>query len=1786
VNGVITKEIGGFDKPQHLTFNASGTLLVTNKGNNTVSAIQMINNYTERDPNVGDNGIITSAMHKCAEIAGIAKDKYSNILLANYEGFIKGGETSIEVNIRCMIPSGKEYNLNFGNKGVISASLNIELGPIVRFFTDEDDNIHLRLKTRKNIKYVGLKPFGKEMDLNSKDLLVVDGDNSSIYKERWGAITILNSSVLISREAGCLSEPQAVCVGKDGAFIVTNGGNNSLSVIRQRPETRPEDQPMTPEEEKAKSYYALFVKSLDGARIGDNTWGSRIREACEWAKNNQPAFRRSILYAFAFGNAVQRGQRLTEKPASSDITANNRVICFCEGGKDIADAKFYRFGTVFNYDNEIVNVREFLRIDARTGEATIVDKVLWGWLYSSGKLVYFPKSDLEAPEAEISKQFIYDLLPRNAGTAVSDAPANPLTRIPNPDPEPLPVPLTSFGYRAGASLGFRAGYIETYYTPTANGIWQAVIKPYTGTPSSTTTTTLTTLEGKILFSIDEKNCCIKATKPSGEPNEDFGVGGIIPQRVGKFANKMSLLGPGATSDSLAVLNANGTYLSIVSRSDDTRRPEPQAPKGPDKPDGQNPPKGTPSLVSDIVDNLISVVGNAMTSWEVRTAAVNAIGDIGAGNQKAIDRMLTIGIGWPSEIREAATGVLRKIAVGNRTAIDKIIERYKKADGIDKYEDMMTLSEIARSDEKAVKFLLETIDGYRKPGSASPMVFEALKKTAPKDDKDVIAILEKFIKDKKISLNVRIKAAEILGTVNTGNEAAATLLTGATNSKSIADAEKLEAALTLGEINPSNPEVVGKLISIATGFSIDSRTDDIASNYMITAIDMIGEVGNGNEDAINYLTMILDDTETTRDSTRLVAAKALARIVPGSEKARLELMPFANIWYKGKPNNEFDYSALDTLFKYYPGYKDTVTALDYFVRNTNAPIEQRKECLRRLTYFGQGSLPNDDYPEINTLLIDSIMNTNETPEWRAFAAECYYKRNVGEKQIIEPISKLYDEIKEQIQQLVRNKNVQGDDVGAGSEKGVMLIKALESLSVIYGKRAEYDMFVDLGFRTLKDIVKEERFKTSSPGALTLHHRMLLQLAETMLKLSIGSKEEAFDVIDGTVASATSTTQDPSVTIAAIEALGRVGAIIAKNTAATKAGQVEVADNAANEPANSALDVLFERALKGDKDAIEMISPFIKNLPRGYTTQKVLKVLRESLLTKNAERFDSARRLIREIYLCVSDFIESSCTRVDVASESASPVLKKDDIVCWFEWDSSSKVKCLFGRFIEFKNNEWVVSRIATMSNTDNVSSIESPAVISTSLPMHLIASADEVATDDLDALFERALAGDETAITTFISKADIFVRRAKLSRSLRKAIIMKDAVKFENSVKIIEKIGYARLWDFLEADFTKIKLTSDRQGVLGLLDLKKGDIICKVARTESGPQYLFSEFDTYRTDNAYSTNQFGKRLPNTSGFNFYSPPDNIIAIMEPSNIIYLIARAADAVAMQAKSEPPQAPKTAKKAKSAKKQAPEKPDDGGQLGPSVQRYSGGHEMIRTEKDEAARAAKLTVKTKKTFKEARPELLKELGKACDDFKADKPQSLILYADDILKNAILYDFEDTLKLLKEKNVLAGGKIVLYVRDKEMEQKTEGLKALIENNLRSSTEVVVIKQWERGQLISPGDPVKEIESLVRISASRGAKEILGVIRGNSLDWAETFRDYNLEIPLVVINNNAADKNISGLFSFTQAILLAMKTKAALKDMPGHAFSAWIRCLDPIEKLTVKLYQEYIRYRDEILTKA
>jgi len=1480
VNGVITKEIGGFDKPCHCAFNAFGTLLVTNQGNNTVSAIQKADNYTKRDPNVGAGGIITPSMHGCAVFMGIATDKFSNILLADVTRYGIPPKGFIEV--RALTPDGRTPNTDFGTQGVISKIAEIMPDTVVTFLMDKEDRIYIRMDNgRSDTKYYSYKPFGKELNNSSTDLTMINKYDVSLETVRMAGS--LKSEILISQEAGCMSGPQDVRIDKDGAFIVTNAGNNSISIIRLRPETRPEGLPMTPEEDGAKSFYSMFVIALNMTRIGGLNWEQPMREVCNAAKDLQPAFKRSILYAFAFGNAVQRGRRLTERPAFSNTTTTtrNNVICFFDDTESMGGGKFYRFGKDLTYTDTMVNVEEFLRINAETGEVKIIENETHGWMYNP-QLAYFTKSDLETPAAEISRQFIYDLLPRNVVKPIPDTARSTLNiqrstnLIPNPD------------------------YIETYYTATPEGIWAAKTIPQSvgkfDKPGKVWVTTsvgtiLVLNEGNVVtqlssdgafegtlrmtteaiqqiesgnkdkdgntFALDPKQQCVKVSKPSGEPNTDFGPGGVLSQKAGKFGSGMSGLAIG-NDGSIIVSDQNANYLSMVKKVSEG----PRATAAAERP--------YPEFLEG-VDTMLD-------------AALKGKDDVIPVLKKLHD-----------DVDPKTSGPVK----------ERLLKLFKKTVIAGDAGKLAGLHELIR------KIYPSTEDG----GSLK-------------------AFLQKHFK-----------------TINYDN------------------ADKKPSDIKRNSIVCEVLLINGGIREFRFGEWLNVR--DPGTLVKVRFLGLTAKSGTGFSSVISesefglplYLIMTPEEAEALKKEA---AAPT------------------------GEPEKGITPEEMKTIYD---------------------------SCVRTLTQLTQ-----DDDREIKAAAAEELANVRPVSREDAARIVLTFMPPLGGTSRPEMTS-----IAENWMSSALNTQV--------SDKRIRLasIRRLKDLACAYHPD------------TWKDAINK--------GAFVAASYLYARLADIIAKRDLTAFRNLWIELGATLPGA--------------DTIQEIRKILTKN------GRI-----VANEEG----------------------SPFtVANLQKGDIVCK--------------EIFDTQRQEVTWLFGTVTSVRETSVTARPVTNVKNIVTLRQDGALEMRE-----------GIVEQWVTPFYVIGSGMTAEKTAGETSSE---------PIKMAENTFQAFEDAVKDGFKGV-----TAQGFNYSPQDLY------SLVFVRGNINRDELA-EN-----QEILRRAYRDLMESDrdlragmFLKFTQSISTSGVI------------RVLASRVSPNMNIIELEFLGME---GTGEFGNR----SDYKFSK----------------------NSITIEIKGYPqptPQASETGKKPKSARREPKEPPDDGGQLGPNVRRYSDGHELIRSTEDEAKRAKRLTVKSKKTFAEVRPQMLKDLGKACDEFKADKPQSLILFADDILKNAILYDFEDTLKLLKEKNVLAGGKIVLYVKDKEMEQKTEGLKALIENNLGASAEVVVIKQWERGQLNSCGDPVKEIEALVRISTSRGAKEILGVIRGNGIDWAQTFKDYNLQVPLVIINDNVA-----GIFSFSQAILLAMKAKAAVKDLSNRTFNAWIACLDPIEILTVKMYQDYIRYRDEVLVKA
>jgi len=176
---------------------------------------------------------------------------------------------------------------------------------------------------------------------------------------------------------------------------------------------------------------------------------------------------------------------------------------------------------------------------------------------------------------------------------------------------------------------------------------------------------------------------------------------------------------------------------------------------------------------------------------------------------------------------------------------------------------------------------------------------------------------------------------------------------------------------------------------------------------------------------------------------------------------------------------------------------------------------------------------------------------------------------------------------------------------------------------------------------------------------------------------------------------------------------------------------------------------------------------------------------------------------------------------------------------------------------------------------------------------------------------------------------------------------------------------------------------------------------------------------------------------------------------------------------------------------------------------------------------------------------------------------QSLILYADDILQNAMVVDLEHAVKnILAKHNVLGGGKILFYARN--------DVNATILDRMvkRADPSIETIRILQK-DLQTNGDELKETEALLRAARSKGAKELLGIIRGPSQKPEELAAlAKGASVPIVIVGPE------KGVYSFTQAIAMAMDAK-----LHNGATNGWLIMLPPVRALTDDIIRQYNEYQ-------
>lgn len=183
-------------------------------------------------------------------------------------------------------------------------------------------------------------------------------------------------------------------------------------------------------------------------------------------------------------------------------------------------------------------------------------------------------------------------------------------------------------------------------------------------------------------------------------------------------------------------------------------------------------------------------------------------------------------------------------------------------------------------------------------------------------------------------------------------------------------------------------------------------------------------------------------------------------------------------------------------------------------------------------------------------------------------------------------------------------------------------------------------------------------------------------------------------------------------------------------------------------------------------------------------------------------------------------------------------------------------------------------------------------------------------------------------------------------------------------------------------------------------------------------------------------------------------------------------------------------------------------------------------------------------------------------------KKQSLILYADDILKNALVVDLENAVKnLISKHNLLNGGKIILFARKKVNA-------TILENIVRRASQNTEIVTIMNDDLQANSDEMKEVEKLIANARAKNAGEILALIKGPTKKWEELAKfAANSNIPIILIGPE------KGIYSFAQALTVAIDAK-----INKGATKGWLILLEPIRPLTDDIRWQYEEYQHSLQT--
>ena len=245
----------------------------------------------------------------------------------------------------------------------------------------------------------------------------------------------------------------------------------------------------------------------------------------------------------------------------------------------------------------------------------------------------------------------------------------------------------------------------------------------------------------------------------------------------------------------------------------------------------------------------------------------------------------------------------------------------------------------KADEIVTQIFKWTID------SPSPIKEEARSALQQTDRTKAITALKQLLQSTTVFDSTRIQAASSLGEIDPGNEFAIATLKQLLQLTTVFDSTRIQAASSLGKIDPGNEFAIAALVQLLQSTTVAGET----RLQIVLSLALIA-IGTGNEIAITALVQLLQSNDVN-DFTRIMAVSSLVLIGTGNEIAIAALVQLL----QSTTVDDFTRKeAAESLGQIGTGNEIAIAALVQLLQSTTVDDFTRKEAAESLGQIGTGN----------------------------------------------------------------------------------------------------------------------------------------------------------------------------------------------------------------------------------------------------------------------------------------------------------------------------------------------------------------------------------------------------------------------------------------------------------------------------------------------------------------------------------------------------------------------------------------------------------------------------------------------------------------------------------------------------------------------------------------------------------------------------------------------------------------------------------------------------------------